>query len=95
MYVAQFCIWIYGYNFAYISPFVNQNRNEHDFMKDFNSEIEMYNNILKLFEIFKNIVLNKNQNDILIVYNELYKHNIVKKEELDILKEWLNETRIN
>jgi hypothetical protein len=95
MYVAQFCIWIYGYNFAYISPFVNQNRNEHDFMKDFNSEIEMYNNILKLFEIFKNIVLNKNQNDILIVYNELYKYNIVKKEELDILKEWLNETRIN
>jgi hypothetical protein len=51
--------------------------------------------ILKLFEIFKNIVLNKNPNDILIVYNELYKYNIVKKEELGILKEWLNETRIN
>ena len=91
MYVAQFCMWRYGYNFAYISPFVHQHRNEHDFMKDFSSEIEMYNNILKLFEIFRNIVLSKNPSDILIVYNELYKHNIVKKEELDILEKWLNE----
>ena len=91
MYVAQFCMWKYGYNFAYISPFVHQYRNDHDFMKDFYSETQMYNNILKLFEIFKNVVLNKNPNDILIVYNELYKHNIVKKEELDILQKWLDE----
>ena len=93
MYVAQFCMWKYGYNFAYISPFVYQKRNEHDFMKDFCSEIQMYNNILKLFEIFKTIVLNKNPSDILLVYNKLYEHNIVKKEELDILEKWLDEIR--
>ena len=90
MYIAQKCMWKYDKLFCYISPIVKQNRNKHDFIKDFVSEYSMYTSIFNIINnIFDKIKLNGNSNDLLIVYTELFKNNIVKDTELDIINEWL------
>ena len=90
MYIAQRCMWEYNKLFCYISPIVYQDRNEHDYMNDFVSEYPMYVSILNIVNnIFDTIVLHKNKNDLMIIYKELYKNNIVKEKELDIVEEWL------
>lgn len=90
MYIAQKCMWAYDKLLCYISPIVKQDRNDHDFMHDFISEYPMYTNIFKIVnEIFENIKLNGNKHDILIIYKELYKHDIVKELEIELVTEWL------
>ena len=93
MYVAQKCMWEYDKLFCYISPIVKQDRNEHDFMNDFVSEYSMYKSVFNIINnVFTDIKLNGDKNDLLVIYNELYKKNIVKKLELKIVKQWLNYT---
>lgn len=90
MYVAQKCMWQYSLLFSFISPIVYQERNEHDFMIDFKSEYPMYINILNIIDtIFESIELNRDKTDLLTVYTELYKYNIVEKKELEIIQLWL------
>lgn len=90
MYIAQKCMWEYDKLFCYISPIVKQNRNEHDFIKDFVSEYSMYTSIFNIINnIFDKIKLNGISSDLIIVYTELFKNNIVKEKELQIINEWL------
>lgn len=90
MYIAQRCMWEYNKLFCYISPIVKQDRNEHDYMLDFKSEYSMYTNILYILEsIFDKIKLNGDANDLLLIYIELYKNEIVKEKEIELVEEWL------
>jgi len=90
MYIAQKCMWEYNKLLSYISPVVKQIRNDHNLMNDFISEYSMYTNVLNMINIiFENIQLNGNKNDIMIVYKELLKYNIVKEKEIEILEAWL------
>jgi len=78
--------WMWEYNklLCYISPIVIQNRNNHDLMKDFISECPMYISVYEIINsIFDNIKLNGNKNDLLLIYKELYKNNIVKEKEIE------------
>tara|TARA_B110000908_G_C10254615_1_gene454515 strand:+ start:1493 stop:2497 length:1005 start_codon:yes stop_codon:yes gene_type:complete len=91
MYIAQKCIWEYNKLFCYISPIVMQDRNDHNFMDDFKSEFSMYISVLNIINnIFENIKLNGNKNDLFIIYEKLYENNIVKELELKLIREWLN-----
>tara|TARA_B100000214_G_C23957882_1_gene623791 strand:+ start:371 stop:1366 length:996 start_codon:yes stop_codon:yes gene_type:complete len=91
MYISQKCIWEYNKLFCYISPIVRQGRNDHDFMIDFKSEYYMYTSVLNIINnIFDNIKLNGDKNDLYIIYEKLYENNIVKELELKLVKEWLN-----
>jgi hypothetical protein len=93
MYIAQKCMWEYNKQMCYISPIAKQIRNDHDLMKDFVSEYSMYSSIFDIINtIFENIKLNGNKEDIIIIYKNLLEYNIVQKEEIDILKEWINAT---
>ena len=52
----------------------------------------MYKNVFNIINtIFENIQLNGDRNDIMIVYKELLKYNIVEDKEIFILENWLNE----
>jgi hypothetical protein len=51
----------------------------------------MYISVLNIINnIFENIKLNGNKNDLVIIYEKLYENNIVKKLELKLIREWLN-----
>jgi hypothetical protein len=83
-YVAQKIIWNNGGRMGYNHATVYQERNAHDYMRDFQSEVPMYENIDKLIHI-----LYRSESLTLIeIYNELVQHGIVQEKELEILAEW-------
>ena len=90
MYIAQKCMWQYNKKLCYISPLVKQVRNDHNLLKDFISEYPMYINLLKIVNnIFENLELNGNKNDLLIVYEKLLESGIVYEDEIINVKNWL------
>ena len=94
MYIAQKCMWEYNKLLCYISPIVKQVRNDHNLMTDFVSEYPMYVSVFKIINnIFENITLNGDINDIMIVYKELLNNNIVEDKEILVLEHWLNEIK--
>tara|TARA_B110000495_G_scaffold64587_1_gene54946 strand:+ start:4183 stop:5163 length:981 start_codon:yes stop_codon:yes gene_type:complete len=89
-YVAQRCMWEYGYHLVITSPYFTQKRNIHNNMEDFVSEIPMYKNILNILtNILPNIKLYGDVYDIIRVYECLETYKIVDQHELHILKSFL------
>jgi hypothetical protein len=89
--IAQPILQIMGYQLGFFSSTVYQKRNDHDFYKDFISEIPMYESSKEVI----NIVLDSVRNSISILdniyncYNALQKASIVKADEMGILESWL------
>tara|TARA_S200000501_G_C20851852_1_gene755995 strand:+ start:856 stop:1842 length:987 start_codon:yes stop_codon:yes gene_type:complete len=74
------------------SPIVYQDRNKHDYMRDFESEVSMFLNVKKVIEILS--CLKKSESiftDLLNSYLTLYKNGIVKKEEIISCQTWIND----
>ena len=75
----------------YTSPNVVQKRNEHNLINDFKSEYEMY--------IHNETILNYIENGtegitdvkelLSVIYRNLLEHNVIKPQDIDILKTWL------
>lgn len=89
--VAQPILWNHGYRLGFSSPTVVQKRNEHDYLKDFESEIPMYINTEKANKILQ-ASINKQgsiKENLANAYNELAKNKIVPDEECLLLSEWL------
>lgn len=91
--VAQPIMWEFGYNLGFLKATVTQERNIHDYFKDFESEIPMYLNIEKVVELSLKTVSKKlNISDNLFnIYESLHMHNIVEKNELKTLEYWLKD----
>jgi hypothetical protein len=90
MYVAQRCMWEYDSRLTITSPFFYQERNAHDYMKDFNSEVSMYECLQQLLEeILPNIRLQGDKDDIIRVYEALEKKQITGPDELETLKRFV------
>ena len=88
--VAQPILWAAGYRLGFTRATVFQERNPHDYMKDFESEIPMYLSSIQACEIIKSAV--NPQNSILgnmwSAYSSLCQAEIVKESELKSLSEW-------
>jgi hypothetical protein len=89
--IAQPIMWLYGYQLGFIKATVIQKRNAHDLMKDFISEIPMYQQTEKVYDIvLKSISYNTSiENNLYNSYEALLKENIVCKAELTSLNAWL------
>lgn len=93
--VAQPILWNYGYNVGFAEATVYQKRNPHDYMKDFESEIDMYLDTKKIIKLVKKSI-RKNasiEENILNAYKELLKHNIVESSEISLLRTWLKDLK--
>lgn len=82
-----------GYCLGFTKATVYQKRNDHDYTRDFESEIPMYLQIEKSLEIAreKSDTGNSVSDNLFNVYQGLEQAGIVKKEELEILELWLKE----
>lgn len=91
--IAQPIMWLYDYNLGFTQATAIQNRNEHDYLKDFESEIPCYLLATKVIDIVNNSVKKSLsvEDNLYNSYEALYKNDIVKKEELEILSDWLND----
>ena len=84
-FVALYQLWKNNKTIKFTYPTAIQERNVHDLQKDYESEIPMYETATKVIDL-----LNKNKDaSIYDVYSILYEVGIVKKEELEILNEWM------
>jgi len=90
-FVAQFGLWARGLHLGFVSPTCYQDRNPHNLLADFKDEVVMYLETTNVFEILKSCsgTLTGSDNDLLIMYEALYKAGIVKEEELSIVVKWL------
>jgi hypothetical protein len=91
--IAQPIMWNYGYRLAFAEAIVIQKRNAHDLIEDFTLEIPMYLNIKKVVQIAKSEVNPKKNilDNLINIYNGLYREGIVDKKELILLEAYLED----
>jgi glycosyltransferase involved in cell wall biosynthesis len=88
--IAQPILWQHGYRLGFTSATVIQKRNEHDYFKDFESEVPMYLHTEKSLEaVSKSISGNTVKDSLHNAYEALLKINVVEEREMTVLAEWL------
>lgn len=93
--IAQPIMWLYGYQLGFTNATVIQKRNPHDYMKDFMSEIPMYQNTEKVIELVLSSISGSKsiEANLYDAYTALLKDGIVCEKELTTLQAWLNDIR--
>lgn len=89
-YIAQRILWELDSNLIYLSPCVYQIRNAHNFMKDFEDEVEVYLYAEKLILILNDIKLTGTVSEMLKkVYEKLASVKFIDRKELQSVNEWI------
>ena len=93
--VAQPIMWSAGYLLGFTQATVVQKRNEHDFLKDFISEIPVYQHADEIIEITQSAVKSGQSisDNLTNVYEALFRRNIVIAKELEVLDAWLKDVQ--
>jgi hypothetical protein len=91
--VAQPIMWAHGYRLGFTKATVIQERNPHDYMKDFESEIPCYLHPNKVIELVSQAISSENSvaTNLLKAYESLLQAAIVTPQELSLLKLWLQD----
>lgn len=91
--IGQPIMWLYGYQLGFTKATVVQKRNPHDYMKDFISEIPMYEKGEKVINLVSNAINASDTIDVNLynAYNSLLKENIICEKEMITLKAWLKD----
>ena len=94
--VAQPIMWEHGYQLGFTAATVVQKRNPHDYFKDFESEIPMYQHGHKVIDLISPVISAQNSvgQNLLNAYQELLKHGIVISEEMVTLEAWLKDLSV-
>lgn len=92
-YIAQIILHQFDYYVGFTAPTAWQERNPHDLMKDFDSEIIMYSRMSEIIDFLLPVVNSKISiiDNLVRCYEELTRIKVTKPEELDILNAWLND----
>jgi hypothetical protein len=93
--IAQPIMWLYDYQLGFVNATVVQKRNPHDYMKDFLSEIPMYEHTYKVLELVSSSIskLESIESNLYNAYESLLDANIVCNEEMKTLEAWLNDLK--
>jgi hypothetical protein len=91
--VAQPIMWLYDYHLGFTNATVVQQRNPHDYFKDFIDEIPMYRHAGEVIDIVKAAVSEKYTigENLFLAYSALEKKDIVPERELLMVKAWLKD----
>lgn len=88
--IAQPILWQHGYRLGFLKATVVQKRNEHDYFKDFESEVPMYLHAEKALQaVIEAVGRGSVKDDMLAAYQALLALGIVEERELKVLEEWL------
>lgn len=92
-YVAQAVINASCKNWGFYQATAYQERNVHNLMNDFRSEVSMYSNMDEIFHIiYDSCGINHSITENLInCYSSLFKNKFVRDEELKILSSWMED----
>ena len=89
--IAQPIMWAAGYSLGFTKATVFQERNPHNYLKDFESEIPMYLNTERIMEILNKVIKKDStiKKNLEIAYDSLIKEKIIPSKEKKLLIEWL------
>lgn len=91
-FIAQRCLWEMGYKVVFHAAEVNQDRNLHNLMNDFEAEVPGYTQNEKLTRVLENAKLLPGKDNALrnlaICYESLIANDLLPKEELQLVKAW-------
>lgn len=91
-FVAQRCLWEMGYPMVFHAAEVDQDRNLHNLMRDFESEVSGYLQNQKLTETLENCKLRPGTenalDNLVLCYEALIKAELLPKKEMDLVKAW-------
>jgi len=91
-YIAQRCFWAHGKVLGFCAPSVYQDRNSHNLLSDFESEIPCYLRIAELVDLLNSLSLNEDYaHNLTKIYGSLYQNNFVQKDEIVAVQAWLND----
>lgn len=91
-FIAQRCIWELGHPIVFHAAEVDQDRNVHNLMRDFESEVSGYLQNEKLTKVLEDSNLMPGEGNVLrnlvVCYEDLVKNNILPEKELDLVNAW-------
>jgi hypothetical protein len=91
-FIAQRLLWNVGMHLGFHEATVFQERNVHDFMKDFRDEIECYLNTKPVIEALKKVDLSENPiENMRTAYAFLHSNELISLDELSIVEAWLTD----
>jgi hypothetical protein len=92
-YVAQPIMWLYNYSPGFTQATVRQERNPHDYMTDFKSEIPCYLQAENVIDIISGKISLSHSiyDNLAIAYEELHKNGIVEKNEIRLVNSWISD----
>ncbi len=91
-YVAQRGIWDLGGLLAFGNASVYQKRNQHDLMKDFQDELEVYTKASGVINVLDQLPLSGDAcRDLKAMYQALHEHNVVNEHELNAVDAWITD----
>lgn len=92
--VAQRCLWMVGGRLSFSAASVFQDRNEHDLLKDFESEVPLYLETVPVLEALKEVPDHDDVGEgLLACYDALADIGFVHADELPIVESWVSEIR--
>ena len=91
--VAQPILWSAGYSLGFTGATVVQNRNEHNYLSDFESEIPCYLYPEKIIDVVEGAVSSRFsiEDNLISAYESLIRHDLVPKREMDLLLAWVQD----
>jgi hypothetical protein len=91
-YIAQRMLWEINKNILFTSSSVYQERNPHNYLRDFVDEIPVYTEIEKLTTALNSVKLSGSfENKLIQIYTKLISENILVKQELELLNLWIKQ----
>jgi hypothetical protein len=91
--VAQPILWSAGYSLGFTPATVVQDRNEHHFLSDFESEIPCYLHAEKILDLVDAAVSSRFsiETNLVNAYESLIRHGLIPKCEMDLLLAWVRD----
>lgn len=91
--IAQPIMWLYGYRLGFVNATVLQLRNPHDYMKDFISELPMYEHCEAVTDLVTNAISASEtiEANLTKAYTALLGAGIVNEKEMITLAAWLKD----
>jgi len=93
--IAQPIMWLYNYQLGFTNATVVQKRNPHDYMKDFISEIPMYEQGERVISLVSDAIVASATIDVNLynAYKSLLRENIICENEMITLEAWLKDIK--
>lgn len=94
-FIAQRCLWAMGAGVVFHAPEVVQDRNPHDYLRDFQDEIPGYLHNARIAEILSNLELADGEgavaDNLLACYRALIQETVFPSEELTLVEAWVRD----